>query len=138
MRGIVLNTRIRNHWHGAEARAKRIKALCHRALAQQAAMALLKLYLNMLEGRLTILASRLFKPNRVLGSLVWLTLASYPESPNAPLKWMSTSCPFSSKDPYKRVLGPKLYDIKGIWPLKPYHLGPWALRALGLACKNER
>ena len=31
-------------------------------------------------------------------------------------------------DPNFRVLGPKYYDINGIWALKPYYLGPWTLR----------
>ena len=33
-----------------------------------------------------------------------------------------------SKDPNNRVLGPKYYNIIGIWALKPYYLGPWTLR----------
>ena len=24
-----------------------------------------------------------------------------------------------------RVLGPKYYNMNGIWDLKPYYLGPW-------------
>ena len=35
----------------------------------------------------------------------------------------------ASKDPNNRVLGPKFYNIQGIWGLKPYDLGPWTLRA---------
>ena len=27
-----------------------------------------------------------------------------------------------------RVLGPKCYNIIGVWALKPYYLGPWTLR----------
>ena len=30
--------------------------------------------------------------------------------------------------PNKRVLGPKYYNIIGIWTLKPYYLGPSTLR----------
>ena len=26
------------------------------------------------------------------------------------------------------VLGPKYYNLNGIWALKPYYLGPWTLR----------
>ena len=33
-----------------------------------------------------------------------------------------------SKDPNNGVLGPKYYNINGIWALKPYYLGPWTLR----------
>ena len=33
-----------------------------------------------------------------------------------------------SKDPNNRVLGPKYYNINGIWALKPCYLGPWTLR----------
>ena len=33
-----------------------------------------------------------------------------------------------SKDPNNRVLGPKYYNINGIWALKPYYLVPWTLR----------
>ena len=33
-----------------------------------------------------------------------------------------------SKDPNNVVLGPKCYNINGIWALKPYDLGPWTLR----------
>ena len=29
-----------------------------------------------------------------------------------------------------RVLGPKYYNINGIWALKPCYLGPWTLREL--------
>ena len=32
-----------------------------------------------------------------------------------------------SKDPNNRVLGPKYYDINGIWALKPSYLGPWTV-----------
>ena len=35
--------------------------------------------------------------------------------------------------PNSMVLGPKYYNINGIWALKPHYLGPWTLRAcLGL------
>ena len=34
-----------------------------------------------------------------------------------------------SKDANNRALGTKFYSIHGIWALKPYHLGPWTLRA---------
>ena len=34
-----------------------------------------------------------------------------------------------SEDPDKRVLGPKYYNINGIWALNPYYLGPWTLRS---------
>ena len=27
-----------------------------------------------------------------------------------------------------RALGPKYYNINGIWALKPHYLGPWTLR----------
>ena len=30
----------------------------------------------------------------------------------------------------RRVLGPKYYNMKGIWDVKPYYLGPWTLRDL--------
>ena len=40
--------------------------------------------------------------------------------------WMSLH-DSNPKDPDNRVLGPKYYDIVGIWPLKPYYLGPWTL-----------
>ena len=33
-----------------------------------------------------------------------------------------------SKDPNKRVLGPKYYNINGIWALKPYYFSPWTLK----------
>ena len=33
-------------------------------------------------------------------------------------------------DPNGRVLGPKCYNISGIWALKPYYLGPWTLSVL--------
>ena len=36
--------------------------------------------------------------------------------------------PEGSKDPNIRVLGPKYYNINGIWALIPYYLGPWTLR----------
>ena len=36
--------------------------------------------------------------------------------------------PSGSKDPNNRVVGPKYYDINGIWALKPCYLGPWTLR----------
>ena len=36
--------------------------------------------------------------------------------------------PYGSKDPNKWVLGPKYYNMNGIWALKPYYLGPWTLR----------
>ena len=36
--------------------------------------------------------------------------------------------PQGSKDPNKRVLGPKYYTINGIWALKNYYMGPWTLR----------
>ena len=26
------------------------------------------------------------------------------------------------------ALGPKYYNVNGIWALKPYYLGPWTLR----------
>ena len=26
------------------------------------------------------------------------------------------------------MLGPKYYNVNGIWALKPYYLGPWTLR----------
>ena len=32
------------------------------------------------------------------------------------------------KDPNNRALGPKYYNVHGIWALKPYDLGPWTLR----------
>ena len=32
-----------------------------------------------------------------------------------------------SKDPNDRVLGPKYYNMNGIWAPKPYYLGPWTL-----------
>ena len=32
-----------------------------------------------------------------------------------------------SKDPDNRALGPKYYNVSGIWDLKPYYLGPWTL-----------
>ena len=35
-----------------------------------------------------------------------------------------------SEDPNSRVLGPKYYNINGIWALKHYYLGPWILRVL--------
>ena len=31
----------------------------------------------------------------------------------------------------QRALGPKYYNIVGIWALKPYYLGPWTLRGVG-------
>ena len=34
------------------------------------------------------------------------------------------------RDPNKMVLGPKYYNINGIWALKPYYLGPRTLRVL--------
>ena len=36
--------------------------------------------------------------------------------------------PQGSKDPNNRALGPKYYNINGIWALKPYYLGPWTLK----------
>ena len=35
--------------------------------------------------------------------------------------------PEGSKDPNNGVLGPKYYDIDGIWALKRYYWGPWTL-----------
>ena len=35
--------------------------------------------------------------------------------------------PRGSKDPSTRALGPKYYNINGIWALKPHYLGPWTL-----------
>ena len=32
-----------------------------------------------------------------------------------------------SKDPNNKVLGPKCYNINGIWALNPQYLGPWTL-----------
>ena len=29
---------------------------------------------------------------------------------------------------FNQVLGPKYYNIHGIWALKPFYLGPWTLR----------
>ena len=37
--------------------------------------------------------------------------------------------PQGSKDLNNRVLGPKYYNMNGIWGLKPDYLGPWTLRA---------
>ena len=34
-------------------------------------------------------------------------------------------------DPDNGVLGPKYYDIKNCWTLKPYYLGPLTLIGLG-------
>ena len=31
-------------------------------------------------------------------------------------------------DPNNRVVGPKYYNIHGIWAPKPYDSGPWTLR----------
>ena len=36
--------------------------------------------------------------------------------------------PKGSKDPNNEALGPKDYNINGIWALKPYYLKPWTLR----------
>ena len=36
--------------------------------------------------------------------------------------------PQGSNDPNNRVLGPKYYNINGIWALKTYYLAPWTLR----------
>ena len=38
--------------------------------------------------------------------------------------------PNGPKDPNNRVLGPKYYNIHGIWALKPKYLGPWTLREM--------
>ena len=38
--------------------------------------------------------------------------------------------PEGSKDSNNRVLGPKYYDINGIWALIPYYLSPWTLRVM--------
>ena len=45
------------------------------------------------------------------------------------------AAPLGSKDPNNGVLGPKYYDINGIWALNPYYLGPWTLRGLYSTCK---
>ena len=39
----------------------------------------------------------------------------------------STRLPQGSKDPNIRVLGPKYYNMNGIWALKPHYSGPWTL-----------
>ena len=49
-------------------------------------------------------------------------LSSKPEISN------SLHSPSGSKDPNNGVLGPKYYNIHGVWALKPYYLGPWPLR----------
>ena len=36
--------------------------------------------------------------------------------------------PEGSKDSNNGVLGPKYYNLNGIWDLKPCYLGPWTLR----------
>ena len=41
------------------------------------------------------------------------------------------------KDPNNRVLGPKHYNIIGIWDQKPYYLGPWTLRVRGTSIKTR-
>ena len=38
-------------------------------------------------------------------------------------------CPYGFKDPNNRILGPKYYNINGIWALKPII---WVLGPLGL------
>ena len=42
---------------------------------------------------------------------------------------LRTYLPVGSKDPNSRALGPKYYNIHGIWALQPYYLGFWSLRA---------
>ena len=42
----------------------------------------------------------------------------------------SHNIPQGSKHPNNMVLGPKYYNMKCIWTLKPYYLGPWTLRDL--------
>ena len=37
-----------------------------------------------------------------------------------------------SKDPNIRVLGPKYYNMNGIWALKPHYLGPWTRKGGGV------
>ena len=41
---------------------------------------------------------------------------------------MEVKLPQGSEDPNNRVLGPKYYNIDGIWALKPYYFGPWTLK----------
>ena len=45
--------------------------------------------------------------------------------------------PQGSKDPNNRVLGPKYYNVDGIWALKPHYLGPWTLRQSKERCGLE-
>ena len=40
------------------------------------------------------------------------------------------------QDPNNKVLGPKHYNVNGIWALKPYSLGPWTLRVVCAAVHN--
>ena len=35
---------------------------------------------------------------------------------------------YGSKGSNNGVLGPRYYNIHGIWGLEPYYLGPWTLR----------
>ena len=43
-----------------------------------------------------------------------------------------------SKDPNNRALGPKYYNINGIWALKPPYLGPWTPRGLHYTMRPTR
>ena len=43
-----------------------------------------------------------------------------------------------SKDPNDRVLGPKYYNVNGIWALNPPYLGPWTRRMLPKSRESSR
>ena len=45
-------------------------------------------------------------------------------------RYSQVALPQGSKDPNGGVLGPKHYNMNGIWDLKPYYLGPWTLRVM--------
>ena len=65
--------------------------------------------------------------------MIILTTTHMRNRQHYPSKLIDATCrvdqnPKGSKDPNNGALGPKYYNINGIWALKPHNLGPWTLK----------